>query len=52
MQTLALAIVLLIVGLTFLTVGAAGLIWKARRDQRSREKAEEAARSRELTPLP
>lgn len=41
-QTLVLSIVLLIIGLTCLTIGATGLIWKARRDQREKEKAEEA----------
>lgn len=48
MQTLTLAIVLLIVGLSCLTIGAAGLIWRAGRDRRLREQAEEESRSREL----
>lgn len=51
MQTLTLAIVLLIVGLTFLTIGAAGLIWRAGRDRRLRELAEEESRSREPSAL-
>lgn len=50
-QTLTLAIILLIIGLTCLAIGATGLIWKARRDQRLMEEAEEASRSPELSSL-
>jgi alpha-D-ribose 1-methylphosphonate 5-triphosphate synthase subunit PhnG len=42
-QTLTVAVTLLIVGLTCLVIGVAGLMWKAGRDQRHAAKAAHAA---------
>ena len=42
-QTLALATILLIIGLIFTILGVVGLVWKTRHDQRQREKTENTA---------
>jgi hypothetical protein len=47
-QTLTLAIILLIVGLVFTSIGLAGLMWRAGRDRRRIEQAEKAMTSGEL----
>lgn len=48
-QTLALAMVLLIVGLSCVVIGVAGLALLARRDRRRIDKAEKTVRSTEIT---
>jgi alpha-D-ribose 1-methylphosphonate 5-triphosphate synthase subunit PhnG len=50
-QTLTLAIVLLIIGLACMVVGAVGLMWKAGRDRRQAEKAANASTSDEHSQL-
>jgi hypothetical protein len=47
-QTLTLATILLIIGLVFLLVGVAGLIWSTGRDRRQVEKSGETMTSGEL----
>jgi hypothetical protein len=47
-QTLTLATILLIIGLVFLIMGVAGLMWSTGRDRRRVEKSGEAMTSGEL----
>ncbi|HET9256991.1 MAG TPA: hypothetical protein VFO16_17585 [Pseudonocardiaceae bacterium] len=48
-QTLTVAVTLLIVGLSCLVIGVAGLMWKTGRDQRRVEKAANALPMNELS---
>lgn len=51
-QTLTLATILLVIGLTCTLVGVAGLIWKAGYDKRQVEKTERVQTSGELEESP
>lgn len=48
-QTLTLAAILLIMGLVFLVIGVAGLMWSIKRDRRQLEKTRKEMTSGELT---
>jgi hypothetical protein len=50
-QTLTLAIILLVIGLTCMVLGITGLMWKAGWDRRRKEKAANALTTGELSPL-
>jgi len=49
-QTLTLAIILLVIGLTCMVLGITGLMWKAGWDRRRKEKAANALTSDEFSP--